>query len=58
MPIIIVSDAGLKLQFNFDKKTKEFTLNLGKPNKSNIAVLDDRMMAYDKFYLKALTDEE
>ena len=57
MPITMVSDAGnFKLQFNLDKKTKEFTLNVANPNKSNKAVLDTRVLAYEKLPLKALTD--
>ena len=57
MPITMVSDAGnFKLQFNLDKKTKEFTLNVANPNKSNKAVLDTRVLDYDKLPLKALTD--
>ena len=59
LPITIVSEFGnFKLQFNLDKKTKEFTLNVANPNKSNKAVLDTRVLDYDKLPLKALSDEE
>ena len=59
LPITIVSEFGnFKLQFNLDKKTKEFTLNVANPNKSNNAVLDTRVLEYDKLPLKALSDEE
>ena len=59
LPITIVSEFGnFKLQFNLDKKTKEFTLNVANPNKSNNAVLDTRVLDYDKLPLKALSDEE
>ena len=53
----MVSDFGnFKLQFNLDKDTKEFTLNVANPNKSNKAVLDTRVLDYDKLPLKALSD--
>ena len=57
LPITMVSEFGnFILQFNIDKKTKEFTLNVANPNKSNNAVLDTRVLDYDKLPLKALSD--
>ena len=55
---MIINQRNIKLEFNFDNESKDFTLRVGKPKPPSTEVLENNMIEYERLPLKALTDEE
>ena len=56
--IMIINQRNIKLEFNFDNESKDFTLRVGKPKPPSTEVLENNMIEYERLPLKALSDEE